>query len=60
VTTAARPTRIEKIKFLTLDELARLFRVIDDKRDRALFLLAYRHGLRVSENRGSCRSRTSI
>src|SRR5262249_48631414 len=44
-----RAQRIETIKFLTLDELKRLFAVIHDKRDRALFLLAYRHGLRATE-----------
>lgn len=44
--------RQETIKFLTFDELKGLFNVIKaqgKKRDRALFLLAYRHGLRVSE-----------
>lgn len=38
--------------FLTFDELKRLFNIIKaegNKRDRALFLLAYRHGLRASE-----------
>jgi type 1 fimbriae regulatory protein FimB/type 1 fimbriae regulatory protein FimE len=40
----------DTIKFLTLEELRRLFKAIgDDKRNRALFLLAYRHGLRASE-----------
>ena len=41
----------ETIRFLTLDETARLFRAIGPhRRDRALFLLiAYRHGLRASE-----------
>jgi site-specific recombinase XerD len=40
----------ETIRFLTLDETARLFRVIGPhRRDRALFLVAYRHGLRASE-----------
>lgn len=38
-----------KIKFLTVEELRRLFSVIKNKRDRALFLVAYRHGLRASE-----------
>jgi type 1 fimbriae regulatory protein FimB len=42
-------SRVETIKFLTLDELKRLLAVIVDKRDKALFLLAYRHGLRASE-----------
>jgi site-specific recombinase XerD len=37
------------IKFFTTDELKRLFGAIDTKRDRALFLIAYRHGLRASE-----------
>jgi site-specific recombinase XerD len=40
----------ETIRFLTLDETARLFRAIGPhRRDRALFLVAYRHGLRASE-----------
>jgi len=40
----------ETIRFLTLDETARLFRAIGaHRRDRALFLVAYRHGLRASE-----------
>src|ERR687895_2165529 len=38
-----------KIQFLTQPELRALFRVITRKRDRALFLVAYRHGLRASE-----------
>src|ERR1700755_3408775 len=44
-----RARRTETIKFLTLDETRRLFRCITDKRDKAIFLLAYRHGLRASE-----------
>jgi site-specific recombinase XerD len=39
----------QKIHFLTQPELRALFRVITRKRDRALFLVAYRHGLRASE-----------
>jgi site-specific recombinase XerD len=39
----------QKIHFLTQPELRALFRVMTRKRDRALFLLAYRHGLRASE-----------
>jgi site-specific recombinase XerD len=39
----------DTIKFLTLDETKRLFSVIKNKRDKALFLVAYRHGLRASE-----------
>ena len=41
--------RTETIKFLTFDETKRLFSVIKDRRDRALFLVGYRHGLRASE-----------
>ncbi|HJU16796.1 MAG TPA: site-specific integrase [Stellaceae bacterium] len=45
---ARSPT--ETIRFLTLDELARLLAVTrGHPRDRALFLIAYRHGLRASE-----------
>ena len=44
-----RARRSETIKFLTLDETRRLFAGITDKRDKAIFLLAYRHGLRASE-----------
>ena len=40
----------ETIRFLTLEELARLFAATrTSTRNRALFLLAYRHGLRASE-----------
>jgi type 1 fimbriae regulatory protein FimB/type 1 fimbriae regulatory protein FimE len=40
----------DTIRFLTLDETARLFRAIGaHRRDRALFLIAYRHRLRASE-----------
>jgi site-specific recombinase XerD len=37
------------INFLTQDEMRRLLGVIPSRRDYAIFLLAYRHGLRVSE-----------
>jgi len=40
---------LKTIKYLTQDELRRLFAVITSKRDRAMFVLAYRHGLRASE-----------
>ena len=43
------PWSARKIQFLTQPELRALFRVITRKRDRTLFLLAYRHGLRASE-----------
>ena len=49
--TVERVRRAEQrtIHFLTQDELRRLFKVIKSKRDRAIFLVAYRHGLRASE-----------
>jgi integrase len=37
------------INFLTQDEMRHLLDVIPSKRDYAIFLLAYRHGLRASE-----------
>ena len=40
---------IKSIKYLTQDELKRLLGVITSKRDKAIFLIAYRHGLRASE-----------
>lgn len=46
--------RQDTIKFLTFDERKRLFNVVKaegNKRDRALFLTAYQHGLRASEVR---------
>jgi site-specific recombinase XerD len=44
-----RSQKSETIKFLTLDETQRLLSVIQNKRDKAIFLTAYRHGLRASE-----------
>ena len=45
---ARAPT--DTIRFLTLEELARLFAAVRaSPRDRVLFLIAYRHGLRASE-----------
>ena len=42
--------RTDAIRFLTLDELGRLLAATRGSvRDRALFLTAYRHGLRASE-----------
>ncbi len=41
--------RKKTIQFLTQDETRRLFKAIKKLRDRALFLTAYRHGLRASE-----------
>ena len=42
-------TPLPDITFLTQDEVRRLLAVITSKRDRALFQLAYHHGLRASE-----------
>ncbi len=42
-------TLLPEITFLTQDEVRRLFAVITGKRARALFQLAYHHGLRASE-----------
>lgn len=42
-------TNIRTVKYLHQDELARLLAAITSKRDKAIFLIAYRHGLRVSE-----------
>ena len=49
--TTKRVRRAEQrtITFLTQDEVRQLFKVIHSKRDRAIFLVAYRHGLRASE-----------
>ena len=47
--TKSRARRTETIKFLSPGEIKRLFSVIKDKRDKAIFILAYRHGLRASE-----------
>ena len=48
--TPERVRRHERtIHFLTQDELRRLFKVMHSKRDKAIFLVAYRHGLRASE-----------
>lgn len=42
-------TSLPDITFLTQDEVRRLLAVITSKRNRALFQLAYHHGLRASE-----------
>lgn len=44
-----RATKAETISFLSQDETKRLMSVISSKRDKAIFLFAYRHGLRASE-----------
>ena len=43
------PSRTRTIRFLTPEELKTFFGAITDKRDRAIFLVGYRHGLRASE-----------
>jgi type 1 fimbriae regulatory protein FimB len=48
-TERARRPEQRTISFLTQDELRRLFKLIRSKRDKAIFLVAYRHGLRASE-----------
>jgi site-specific recombinase XerD len=45
----SRATKAETIKFLTETETKNLIGIISSKRDKAIFLLAYRHGLRASE-----------
>lgn len=39
----------DTIKFLSVGEFSAFMRQIKSRRDRAIFLIAYRHGLRVSE-----------
>ena len=41
--------RLDSITYFTPDELRQLFSVITNKRNKAIFLIAYRHGLRASE-----------
>ncbi len=45
----SRATKAETIKFLNEAETKKLIGEISSKRDKAIFLLAYRHGLRASE-----------
>ena len=45
----AHRQRIRTLSFLTQDETTRLFSAIKNKRDRDLFLTAYRHRLRACE-----------
>jgi len=47
--TKPKKRRKDVIKHLSEDEVARLFSVIDSVRDRAMFQIAYRSGLRASE-----------
>jgi len=44
-----RRRTLDKIHYLTQDELKRLLSVVPNRRDKAIILLAYRHGLRASE-----------
>jgi len=39
----------DKINFMSQDEISRFFKAIKGKRDKIMFLIAYRHGLRASE-----------
>jgi integrase len=48
--TLKKPRRHDRIiQVLTQEEVRRLFDVITNKRDRVLFRMTYRHGLRASE-----------
>ncbi len=49
LTPTRAPSRTRTIRFLRPEELKALLAVIDDKRNKAIFLVAYRHGLRASE-----------
>jgi len=49
-TTPTKPRKQDRaITFLSQEEVQRLFDAIKTKRDRAIFAVAYRHGLRASE-----------
>ncbi len=49
MTTSKARRQDRAITFLTQEEVHRLFSAIKTKRDRAIFAVAYRHGLRASE-----------
>ncbi|OGQ91322.1 MAG: hypothetical protein A2289_12410 [Deltaproteobacteria bacterium RIFOXYA12_FULL_58_15] len=49
LTPARSPSRTRTVRYLHPEELKVLLGVIDDKRNKAIFLVAYRHGLRASE-----------
>ena len=42
-------SNLKTIKYLTQEEVSRLFSKIQDKRDRAMFNVVYKYGLRASE-----------
>jgi len=44
-----RRNRLDSVTYFSPDELKRLFATITSKRDKAIFLIGYRHGLRASE-----------
>jgi len=44
-----RRRNLETIHYLTQEELKQLLKVVTNRRDKAILLLAYRHGLRASE-----------
>lgn len=44
-----KDARLDDSKYLLENEITALFRAIDSKRDRAIFRLAYHHGLRAHE-----------
>jgi len=45
----AKPPREETYKYLEIEEIRALFSVIESKRDRAIFRVAYHRGLRAHE-----------
>src|SRR5258705_77510 len=47
----SKPWTAATINFLTQDEMRHLLDVIDSKRDYAIFLLAYRHGVGIPESK---------
>jgi integrase len=49
ITEAMKRKSTSNIKYLTEEQLAKLFSVISSPRDRAIFRLAYHRGLRASE-----------
>jgi type 1 fimbriae regulatory protein FimB len=48
-TTIGLVEKAKTISYMTRDEIEQFFSVISRRRDRALMLVAYRHGLRASE-----------
>ena len=49
MTTSKARKQDSAITFLTQEEMQRLFSAIKNKRDHAIFAVAYRHGVRASK-----------